>query len=113
MECRRVSFTAPPGKGEGAVFDVRGLLSYLETLTDSRCRKGKRYGLAWVLLFIALAKLGGEDRPSGIADWVAERQEELLEFLQLPYPRTPHHNTYRRIMAKVVKPEELDEKISQ
>ena len=42
----------------------------LSSLYDKRKPKGKRYALATVLLGIFLAKLCGEDKPSGIAKWV-------------------------------------------
>jgi predicted transposase YbfD/YdcC len=93
---------------DARVIDLSGLLSRLETLTDSRCPKGLRYALGPVLLLIVLAKLSGEDRPSGIADWVMNRGRQLQEALQLYWSGMPHHNTYRRILEEVVTPDELD-----
>ena len=61
-----------------------------------------------VLLLVILAKLGGEDRPSGIADWVAYRRAALQTALGLSWTRTPHHNTYRRVLERAVDPGELD-----
>lgn len=90
------------------VFDVRGLWRRLATLADRRQRRGKRYSLPLVLLLIVLAKLSGEDRPSGIADWVRYRREQLASALGLELARVPHHNTYRRILAGAIAPGELD-----
>jgi predicted transposase YbfD/YdcC len=90
------------------VFDLGGLRRRLEALTDSRCPKGLRYALAPLLLLVVLAKLCGEDQPSGIAAWVRHRGAHLRAALGLPWARMPHHNTYRRIFADVVAPEELD-----
>lgn len=59
------------------VFEVGALWQQLATLRDARRARGKRYPLPLVLVLIVLAKLGGEDRPSGIADWVAHRREAL------------------------------------
>jgi predicted transposase YbfD/YdcC len=61
---------------------------------------------------VVLAKLSGEDRPSGIADWVRHRRRLLAEALHLDLVRAPHHNTYRRILASAVRPAELDGAIS-
>ena len=61
------SSTPNPGL-DARVIDLDSLLRHLGQLTDLRCPKGMRYGLAPVLLLIILAKLSGEDRPSGIAD---------------------------------------------
>lgn len=90
------------------VLDLGSLLRRLQTLTDSRSRKGLRYPLAFVLLLIVLAKLSGEDKPSGIADWVKSRAGPLREALHLSWKSMPHQSTYRRISEEVVVPEELD-----
>ncbi len=66
-----------------------------------------------LLLSIVLAKLSGEDRPSGIADWVAHRREQVAQALGLGLVRAPHHNTYRRVLARAVAPEELDAAVSE
>ena len=44
---------------QGVVFDLGGLYAEFEKLTDKRRARGKRYGLALVLLLIVLAKLCG------------------------------------------------------
>ena len=64
-----------------------------------------------MLLLVVLAKLSGEDRPSGIADWVEHRRVQLVKALGLDLVRTPHHNTYRRILADAILPGELDREI--
>jgi predicted transposase YbfD/YdcC len=98
---------------DARMLDLTSLLSRLMTLTDSRCPKGLRYGLAHVLLLVVLAKLSGQDRPSGIADWVENRRHLLGEVLRLGWSRMPHHNTYRRILEAVVTPEELDRMVGE
>jgi predicted transposase YbfD/YdcC len=85
-----------------------GLWRRLAALHDRRKRRGKRYALPVLLLLLVLAKLSGEDRPSGIADWVKHRRAPLAQALGLRLPRAPHHNTYRRVLAQAVAPEELD-----
>ncbi len=95
------------------VFDVGGLQRRLSALTDSRHPKGLRYQLSSVLVLIVLAKLSNEDQPVGIADWISFRQESLKSALGLDWPRMPHHDTYRRILAEVVDPEEFDQVVGQ
>ena len=76
-----------------------GSLYYsMQEMKDVRKRRGIRYELPIILLFVVLAKLCGEDMPYGIADWVKNRREWLCEALSLSYTRMPHHSTYRRIM---------------
>jgi predicted transposase YbfD/YdcC len=100
---------ASPGP---VVFDVRCLWRCLAAVPDRRHRRGKRYALPLLLLLMVLAKLSGQDRPSGIADWVAHRRDQLAQLLGLPLARAPHHNTYRRLLAQAVAPEELDAAVS-
>ena len=59
------------------VFDIGSLYDYFTKVPDTRKQKGKRYALRQHLGNDGLAKLGGEDKPSGITDWVAERAEQL------------------------------------
>src|SRR5215212_6700723 len=109
MEARMERSTGLAGTAQEAMlFEVGGLWQRLAALTDARRARGKRYPLALVLLLIVLAKLGGEDRPSGIADWVMHRRRALHAALGRALPRTPHHNTYRRVLAEAVDPDALD-----
>ena len=81
------------------VIDSGSLYSHFMKVTDQRKKRGVRYQLPTLLLLIVLAKICGEDKPSGIADWVHGRKEMLLKVLQLKYPRLPDHSTYERILA--------------
>jgi predicted transposase YbfD/YdcC len=56
-----------------------------------------------------LAKLCGENHPSGIAEWVKHRTTLLVDLLKLERKVMPHHSTYRRILAEVVNVEELEQ----
>jgi len=76
-------------------------------LTDLRSVHGKRYELEGVLTIVVLAKLCGEDKPMGIAEWAKHRQEELGKLFGLNWSRMPHHNTYRRILAYKVYEQEV------
>jgi predicted transposase YbfD/YdcC len=80
------------------VVDAGSLYDHFTAIKDMRKKRGIRYSLPTILLLIVLAKLCGEDKPYGIADWVQSRKEMLLDVLQLGYPRLPHHTTYGRIL---------------
>jgi len=107
MEARMETITRPAAGG-AVVFEVDGLWQRLAALRDARRARGTRYPLPLVLRLIVLAKLGGEDTPSGIADWVAHRRAALGQALGQALPRTPHHNTYRPVLEGAVDPHELD-----
>jgi len=97
----------------GLVYDLGSLYDYLLRLPDSRGHKGRRYSLVSLLVVMLLAKLGGEDKPSGIADWVAERFTQLKSMGILVRDTPPCHMTYRRILQHVIDAEALDELVSQ
>jgi predicted transposase YbfD/YdcC len=92
----------------GTVYDLGSIFAYFQTLSDRRKRRGVRYSLALILLLIVLAKICGENHPSGIAEWAANRTEMLGDLLKLKRKKMPHHSTYRRILAEVVNVEELE-----
>lgn len=93
---------------EGCVFDVGSLYAQLETLTDKRKARGKRYPLALVLVLVVLAKLAGEDTPYAIAQWARLRQDQLVEALSISRPGLPSHNTYRRVLGSALEVSELE-----
>ncbi len=86
----------------GMVFDLDSLYEYLLKVEDPRDERGKQYSLATLLTLMVLAKLGGEDKPSGITDWVAGRKELLMELNVLGRAKTPCHMTYRRVLQEIV-----------
>jgi len=53
---------------EEVVFDVGSLYAHLQELKDNRKPRGIRYPLVAVLVMMVMAKLCGEDTPSGIAE---------------------------------------------
>lgn len=97
---------------EGVVFEVNSLYGHYQTLRDRRKAKGLRYELAVVLVMITMAKICGQDTPSGIADWVKHRAEQFIETLKLKRKIMPHHSTYRRILGEVISVEELEQMTS-
>ena len=90
------------------VFDLRGLYAYLETLTDQRDSRGIRYGLADALTLIILAKLGGEDGPQGMSEWLHHRAGLLVSALKLPRQSMPHRLTITRILGEAIEVESLE-----
>lgn len=92
----------------GTVMNLGGLYAGFEGLADKRKAKGKRYALATILLGMFLAKLCGEDKPSGIAEWVALRGKWLANGLGLKRKSMPSHHTYRRVLAGGVDEDEFE-----
>jgi predicted transposase YbfD/YdcC len=92
----------------GEVLDLGSLYQRFTGLKDKRKARGKRYTLAMILLGIFLAKLCGEDKPSGIADWVALRGEWIAKVLGLQRKSMPSHHTYRRMLADIIDVEEFE-----
>ncbi len=75
---------ASSGLESGLVLHMDSLAAYFERLHDQRCARGKRYRLAQVCLLATLAKLCGEDRPWGMAQWAQVRHVVLGPILGLP-----------------------------
>ena len=97
----------------GQVFEINSLYAYFLRITDTRKAKGKLYSLTLLLVLMLLAKLGGENSPSGIADWVTHRIEALYEMKILPSKRAPSHMTYRRLLQHTIQPEEFESLMSE
>ncbi len=93
---------------KGLVYEMGSLYAYFQKVTDTRKAKGKLYPLPLLLLLLMMAKLGGEDKPSGIADWIAHRVEQLSEMKILPKKKAPSHMTYRRVLSDIIQPEEFE-----
>lgn len=97
----------------GMVFDLGSLYEYFTKVDDPRDERGKQYALPILLTLMVLAKLGGEDSPSGISDWVMLRKELLMELQVLSRSKAPCHMTYRRVLQEIVASEELELLIAQ
>jgi predicted transposase YbfD/YdcC len=92
----------------GQVINLGSLYHRFEELQDKRKAKGKRYALATILVAMFLAKLCGEDKPSGIAEWVALRGTWIAQVLGLKRKSMPSHHTYRRTLADSVEAKEFE-----
>lgn len=97
----------------GMEYDQGSVYDRFCKLSDLRGVNGKRYELEGVLTIVVLAKLCGEDKPMGIAEWAKHRKEELVKLLCLNWSRMPHHNTYRRILAHKVYVEEVERLVGE
>lgn len=94
----------------GSILHLGHLLDYLGRVKDGRKRRGIRYPLEVILALFILAKLCGENKVYGIADWVQLRNEYLIQALdwKLKRQRLPHHSTYRRILTDEISADELE-----
>jgi predicted transposase YbfD/YdcC len=97
----------------GMEYDKGSVYERFCQLTDLRGKNGKRYELEAVLTILVLAKLSGEDKPMGIAEWAKHRKEELVRLLGLNWSSMPHHNTYRRILAYKVYEQEVAQLVGE
>lgn len=97
----------------GLIYDLKSLFAFLLRVVDPRKAKGKRYLLESLLTLILLAKLAGEDKPTGITEWVAHRVEQLVELKILPQAKAPCHMTFRRILSFIISAEELERLVTE
>lgn len=95
-------------EGSGFVVDWGSLYDFLTRLEDRRDPRGVRYPLARILTLALLAKLAGEDRLTGIAEWVQHRKEALARALGLARPQAPHRTTYSRILGSRLSVEDFE-----
>jgi len=97
-----------PQDADGLVFDVHSLYAHLLQIADRRKQRGCRYSLALILLLIVLAKMGGEDKPNGIAEWARTRAALFVKAFGLSRPQLPCANTYRHTLGQLVAAEDLE-----
>ena len=96
---------------EGILFDVHSLYAHFLRLKDWRGQHGRRYSLAVILVALVLAKMAGEDSPSGIAAWARERKALFREIFDLKREAMPSHNTYRRALKSAVRLADLEREV--
>lgn len=97
----------------GVEYDLGSVYEGFSNLTDKRKARGKIYQLETILMIIVLAKLSGEDKPSGIAEWGKNHGAEIVELLQLKKSQMPSVNTYRRMLADGVCQEEVERMVGK
>lgn len=86
---------------ESKAVEAGSLYEALKGLKDRRKRRGKRYSAAVVLTLLVLAKLAGEVKLSGIAEWVGWRAKVLAQQLPLYRGQVPCANTYRYVCEQI------------
>ena len=80
----------------GLIYDLGSLYDYLSQIEDPRSKYGKQYELTVLLIWMLLAKLGGQDKPSGMAEWITQRKELWVEYKLTGKTKTPSHSKKRR-----------------
>jgi predicted transposase YbfD/YdcC len=94
---------------EGVIYDKGSVYERLHKLQDLRKARGKQYSLVGLLMVILLAKLCGADKPTEIADWGKNHQEELVSLLKWKRAKMPNESTYRRVLAYKMYVDEMEE----
>lgn len=100
MECT-TSLTEVQVPGEFKEVAVESLYEALKRVKDKRSQRGKRYPAAVVLTLLVLAKLAGEVKLKGMAEWVGWQAEMLAQRLPLYRGKVPCANTYRYVSDHV------------
>lgn len=96
MECSTIlAEMQVPSEAEGV--RAESLYEALKGVKDKRSRRGKQYRAAVVLTLLVLAKLAGQVKLKGIAEWVKWQAETLTERLPLYRGKVPCANTYRYV----------------
>lgn len=98
---------------EGVVYDKGSVYGRLQSLTDLRQARGKRYSLTTVLMVVLLAKLSGANSPTEIAEWGVYHQSEVEALLRIKPKRMPERSTYRRILAYKVYETEVERLVGE
>ena len=97
----------------GILYDLGSVYEGLSKMTDKRKARGKLYRIEMILMIIVLAKLSGEDKPSGIAEWGKNHGAEIVKLMHLKKSQMPSVNTYRRMLAEVACQEEVERMVGK
>ena len=95
------------------IYELGSVYDYLSQVEDPRSKYGKQYPLTLLLIWMLLAKLAGEDKPSGIAEWIAHRKTLWVKYRLTPKLKAPSHMTYRRVIADILSVEALEGLMAQ
>jgi predicted transposase YbfD/YdcC len=105
--CHGSSLLSNAGDSAGQECDISGLLEMLGTVTDRRSRRGRIYGLAFVLAVSLVAVLAGATNFRQIRDQVTDLPQSLLALLgsKWCYFRGafgwPSERTIRRVLENI------------
>ena len=81
--------------------DAQSLYEVLAGVPDGRKRRGKRYPAALVLTLLLLAKMSGEGKLSGVAQWARLRIDWVQAHLPLERAKLPCGNTYHNVCNQI------------
>ncbi len=98
---------------EGVVYGKGSIYDRLQSLTDLRKARGKRYRLTTILMIVLLAKMSGANSPTEIAEWGVYHQSEIEALLRIKLKRMPERSTYRRILAYKVYETEVERLVGE
>jgi predicted transposase YbfD/YdcC len=108
--------TLGPGQeisAEGVVYDKGSVYGRLQSLTDERKARGRRYKLTTILMIMFLAKLSGANTPTEIAEWGTHHQSEVELLLKVKHKRMPERSTYRRMVAYQLYESEIERLVGE
>lgn len=88
------------------------LLKVFQAQPDPRCKRGQRYGWAFLLVLVCSALIGGQRGAHGIAHWIKLHGAELRERLHPPRPSMPSESTVRRVL-RGVDPQRLEQALER
>lgn len=97
----------------GMIYELGSLYDYFSHVKDTRGKHGRQYPLTVLLIWMMLAKLCGEDKPSGIAEWITHRKELWVEYQLTDKTKTASHMTYRRVLQDILSAEEFEQLMTQ
>lgn len=97
---------------EAIAFDIVDLAARLERLQDTRKRRGKVYPLSMILTLVIMAKLAGEDKPSGMAEWIRLRRDAFVNLFNCKHQRMPCLNIIRWVLQEIVSAEALEKEFA-
>lgn len=83
----------------GTKQQVQDLYRVLQTVTDRRHQRGRRFEAATILILMLVAKMAGENTLLGITEWVRLRVDWLAQVV--PLRAGPCANTYQNICAQI------------
>jgi predicted transposase YbfD/YdcC len=92
----------------GMIYELGSLYDHFKQVKDPRSKYGKQYSLPVLLIWMLLAKLGGQDKPSGMAEWIEHRQELWVEYKLTDKTKTASHMTLRRMLQGTLSVEEFE-----
>lgn len=100
MECSTIlAEMQVPSEAEGVT--EGSLYEALKRVKDKRSRRGQQYPAAVALTLLVLAKLAGQVKLKGMAEWAKWHAEVLTERLPLYRGKVPCANTYRYVSDRI------------